>query len=338
MTKVTGKFPNTRFRRLRRTAFSRALTAESNLQASDLIYPVFITDQSTGRQPIPSMPDVFRLGADELLRVAEQALSLGVSALALFPVITADKKSLDAAESYHDEGLVQQRVRQLKAEFPELGIMTDVALDPYTIHGQDGLLDENSYVLNDATVTTLCRQALSHAAAGADIVGPSDMMDGRIGAIRNTLEEKGMIHTLILAYAAKYASAYFGPFRDAVGSAANLGSADKSTYQMNPANTNEALHEVRADLAEGADMVMVKPGLPYLDIVRRVATELEVPTLAYHVSGEYSMLKAAAAHGWLDYESCMLETLLCFKRAGACGILSYCALDAATALQERYRR
>lgn len=324
-----------RFRRLRRTDFSRRLVAENLLSTNDLIYPVFITDSAKEKTSIPSMPGIDRLGEHELLKLAEEATHLGIPALALFPVVGEEKKSLDAAEAYNSEGLVQRRVRQLKEAFPELGIITDVALDPYTTHGQDGLIDDSAYVLNDETVAVLKRQAESHAAAGADVIAPSDMMDGRIAAIREELESKGHIHTLILSYAAKYASAFYGPFRDAVGSAANLGSADKSTYQMDPANTDEALREVTTDLEEGADMVMVKPGMPYLDVVERVSRELGVPTFAYHVSGEYAMLKATAAQGWLDYDKCMYEALTCFKRAGASGILTYCAIDAAKMLKNR---
>lgn len=313
---------------MRRDVFSRRLMRETVLTADDLIYPVFV-HESDGRAPVASMPGVERLSIDELLRVAEAASELRIPALALFPVTAPEAKSLDAAAAWDEDGLAQRAVRALKSRFPELGVITDVALDPYTAHGQDGLLDDTGYVVNDATVNALVKQALSHAAAGADVVAPSDMMDGRIGAIRLALEEAGFVHTRILAYAAKYASAFYGPFRDAVGSAAALGKADKTTYQMDPANSDEALREVALDLDEGADMVMVKPGLPYLDIVRRVKDTFGVPTFAYQVSGEYAMLKAAAANGWLDERACALEALLAFKRAGADGVLSYFALDAA---------
>jgi len=326
-------FPDTRMRRMRRDDFSRRLMRETVLTASDLIYPVFVHEPA-GRAPVPSMPGVERLSIDELLRVAETASELRIPALALFPVTAPEAKSLDAAAAWDDEGLCQRAVRALKERFPQLGVITDVALDPYTAHGQDGLLDDGGYVMNDATVDALVRQALSHARAGADVVAPSDMMDGRIGAIRLALEEAGFVHTRILAYAAKYASAFYGPFRDAVGSAAALGQADKTTYQMDPANAEEALHEVELDLAEGADMVMVKPALPYLDIVRRVKDAFGVPTFAYQVSGEYAMLKAAAANGWLDERACALEALLSIRRAGADGVLTYHALDAARWLRD----
>jgi len=318
---------------MRRDAFSRRLMRETVLTADDLIYPVFVHEHE-GRAAVPSMPGIERLSIDALLEVAEQAVTLRVPAMALFPVTAPEAKSLDAAAAYDDDGLVQRAVRALKTRFPELGVITDVALDPYTAHGQDGLLDDSGYVLNDETVEVLVRQALSHARAGADVVAPSDMMDGRIGGIRAALETDGQIHTRILAYSAKYASAFYGPFRDAVGSAAALGKADKSTYQMDPANSDEALVEVAADLDEGADMVMVKPGLPYLDIVRRVKDAFGVPTFVYQVSGEYAMLKAAAANGWLDERACALETLASMKRAGADGILTYFALDAARWLKE----
>ena len=326
-------YPDTRMRRMRRDDFSRRLVRETVLTANDLIYPVFV-HETAGRAPVPSMPGVERLSIDELLRVAETASELRIPALALFPVTAPEAKSLDAAAAWDDEGLCQRAVRALKARFPQMGVITDVALDPYTAHGQDGLVDEGGYVMNDATVEALVQQALSHARAGADVVAPSDMMDGRIGAIRLALEEAGFIHTRILAYAAKYASAFYGPFRDAVGSASALGKADKTTYQMDPANSDEALREVALDLDEGADMVMVKPGLPYLDIVRRVKDSFGVPTFAYQVSGEYAMLKAAAANGWLDERACALEALLAFRRAGADGVLSYHALDAARWLRE----
>ncbi|WP_298577392.1 porphobilinogen synthase [uncultured Luteimonas sp.] len=326
-------YPDTRMRRMRRDDFSRRLMRETVLTASDLIYPVFV-HEADGRAPVPSMPGVERLSIDELLRVAETASELRIPALALFPVTAPEAKSLDAAAAWDDEGLCQRAVRALKARFPQLGVITDVALDPYTAHGQDGLVDADGYVMNDATVDALVQQALSHARAGADVVAPSDMMDGRIGAIRLALEEAGFIHTRILAYAAKYASAFYGPFRDAVGSASALGKADKSTYQMDPANSDEALREVALDLDEGADMVMVKPALPYLDIVRRVKESFGVPTFAYQVSGEYAMLKAAAANGWLDERACALEALLSIRRAGADGVLTYHALDAARWLRE----
>ena len=327
-------YPHTRMRRMRRDDFSRRLMRETVLTANDLIYPVFV-HEAAGRAPVGSMPGIERLSIDELLREAEQASTLQVPALALFPVTAPEAKSLDAAAAWDDEGLCQRAVRALKARFPQLGVITDVALDPYTTHGQDGLVDEGGYVMNDATVDALVQQALSHARAGADVVAPSDMMDGRIGAIRVALEDAGHIHTRILAYAAKYASAFYGPFRDAVGSASALGKADKKTYQMDPGNADEALREVELDLAEGADMVMVKPGMPYLDVVRRVKDAFGVPTYAYQVSGEYAMLKAAAANGWLDERACALEALLGFKRAGADGVLTYFALDAARWLRER---
>ena len=320
--------PYTRPRRMRRDDFSRRLMRENVLTTDDLIYPVFVHEPA-GRAPVPSMPGVERLSIDELLRVAEQASELRVPAIALFPVTAPAAKSLDAAAAWDDDGLCQRAVRALKQRFPELGVITDVALDPYTSHGQDGLLDEQGYVINDGTVEALVRQALSHARAGADVVAPSDMMDGRIGAIRGELESEGHVHTRILAYSAKYASAFYGPFRDAVGSATALGKADKKTYQMDPANSDEAINEVALDLDEGADMVMVKPGMPYLDIVHRVKETFGVPTYAYQVSGEYAMLKAAAGHGWLDERACALEALVAMKRAGADGVLTYYALDAA---------
>jgi len=326
-------YPDTRMRRMRRDDFSRRLMRETVLTANDLIYPVFV-HEADGRAPVPSMPGVERLSIDELLRVAETASELRIPALALFPVTAPEAKSLDASAAWDEDGLCQRAVRALKARFPELGVITDVALDPYTAHGQDGLVDADGYVMNDATVDALVRQALSHAQAGADVVAPSDMMDGRIGAIRLALEEAGHVHTRILAYAAKYASAFYGPFRDAVGSASALGKADKTTYQMDPANSDEALREVALDLDEGADMVMVKPGLPYLDIVRRVKDAFGVPTFAYQVSGEYAMLKAAALNGWLDERACALEALVAIRRAGADGVLSYHALDAARWLRE----
>ena len=320
--------PYTRPRRMRRDDYSRRLMRENVLTTDDLIYPVFVHEPA-GRAPVPSMPGVERLSIDELLRVAEQASELRVPAIALFPVTAPAAKSLDAAAAWDDDGLCQRAVRALKQRFPQLGVITDVALDPYTSHGQDGLLDEQGYVINDGTVEALVRQALSHARAGADVVAPSDMMDGRIGAIRGELESEGHVHTRILAYSAKYASAFYGPFRDAVGSATALGKADKKTYQMDPANSDEAINEVALDLDEGADMVMVKPGMPYLDIVRRVKDTFGVPTFVYQVSGEYAMLKAAAQNGWLDERACALEALVAMKRAGADGVLTYYALDAA---------
>lgn len=322
-------FSMTRMRRMRRDDFSRRLMRETVLTADDLILPVFVLDGEGRTESVASMPGVERQSIDLLLHTAEQALELGVPMLALFPVTPIERKSLDAAEAWNPEGLAQRAVRELKARFPELGVMTDVALDPFTTHGQDGLIDASGYVMNDETVEALVKQALSHAEAGADVVAPSDMMDGRIGLIREALESNGHIHTRIMAYSAKYASSFYGPFRDAVGSAGNLGKGDKSTYQMDPANSDEALHEVALDLQEGADMVMVKPGLPYLDIVRRIKDEFRVPTYAYQVSGEYAMLRAAALNGWLDWEKCMLESLVSIKRAGADGILTYGALEVA---------
>jgi porphobilinogen synthase len=327
-------YPYIRPRRMRRDDFSRRLMRESVLTADDLIYPVFVHEPA-GRAAVASMPGVERVSIDELLRVAEAASELRIPALALFPVTAPEAKSLDAAAAWDDDGLCQRAIRALKSRFPELGVITDVALDPYTSHGQDGLVDDSGYVVNDSTVEALVQQALSHARAGADVVAPSDMMDGRIGAIRAALEQDGFVHTRILAYAAKYASAFYGPFRDAVGSASALGKADKATYQMDPANSDEALREVALDLEEGADMVMVKPGMPYLDIVRRVKDEFGVPVFAYQVSGEYAMLKAAFANGWLDERKCALEALTGFKRAGADGVLTYFALDAARWVKER---
>ncbi len=329
---TTRQFPATRMRRMRRDDFSRRLMRESTLTAADLIWPVFVLDGEQRREAIPSMPGVERLSLDLLIEEAHEAHRLGIPALALFPVVDQGLKSELAEESYNANGLVQRSVRALKEAVPELGIMTDVALDPYTIHGQDGIIDDSGYVLNDRTVETLLKQALSHAEAGADVVAPSDMMDGRIGEIRQVLEQEHLHNVRIMAYSAKYASRYYGPFRDAVGSAANLGKADKRTYQMDPANSDEALHEVALDLAEGADMVMVKPGMPYLDVVRRIKDELKVPTYAYQVSGEYAMHMAAFDNGWLDADEVMLESLVCFKRAGADGILTYFAKRAATLL------
>jgi porphobilinogen synthase len=334
MTTLNRTFPAARPRRMRHDVFSRNLMRESTLTAHDFIYPVFITEGEGIKTPIASMPNQSRLSLDELLKVAQDAVALDIPALALFPVIDTDKKSLNGKEAYNPDGLVQRAIHLLKANFPALGIMTDVALDPYTSHGQDGVIDESGYVLNDETAEILVQQALSHARAGADIVAPSDMMDGRIGAIRAALEAENFIHTRIMSYAAKYASHFYGPFRDAVGSSGNLGKADKKTYQMDCANVNEALHEVALDLSEGADMVMVKPGMPYLDVVRAVKVEFKVPTFAYQVSGEYAMIQAAAQNGWLDLEACMLESLMGFKRAGADGILTYFALDAARALKK----
>ena len=326
---ILGRFPQRRPRRMRRDDFSRRLMREARLTVDDLILPVFVLDGEGRREPVASMPGVERLSLDALLPVAEECLRLGIPALALFPVVDPALKTADAREAYNPQGLIPRVVRALKARLPELGLITDVALDPYTSHGQDGLVDATGYVVNDETVAVLQKQALVHAEAGADVVAPSDMMDGRIGAIRGALEENGFIHTRILAYSAKYASSFYGPFRDAVGSAANLGAGNKYTYQMDCANSDEALWEVGLDLAEGADMVMVKPGLPYLDIVRRVKETFGAPTFAYQVSGEYAMLKAAAAQGWLDEKACVLESLLAFKRAGADGILTYFALQAA---------
>jgi len=332
-TSPVPPFPASRPRRLRRHAFSRALVCETRLAATDLIYPVFVLDGDQRAEDVASMPGVQRLSIDRLLPLAEQCLQLGVPVMALFPVIDPAKKTPDGREALNPEGLVPRAVRELKRRFPELGLMTDVALDPFTTHGQDGLIDDSGYILNDETVAVLVRQARVQAQAGVDIVAPSDMMDGRIGAIRSALESSGAIHTKIMAYSAKYASAFYGPFRDAVGSAGNLGKSDKKVYQMDPANSDEALREVALDIAEGADMVMVKPGLPYLDIVRRVKDEFRMPTFAYQVSGEYAMVKAAAANGWLDHDAVMMETLLAFKRAGADGVLTYFALDAARLLR-----
>lgn len=316
-------------RRLRQYSYSRKLIAQNQLSVNDLIYPIFIVEGENQRQAIVSMPDIERLSLDNLLIEAKELVELGILAIALFPVISVDKKDLDAKESYNDNGLIQTAVRALKKFVPNLSVITDVALDPYTSHGQDGVIDDKGYVLNDQTIDILIKQALSHAKAGADVIAPSDMMDGRIGAIRLALEENGFIHTQILAYSAKYASSYYGPFRDAIGSAGNLGKADKKTYQMDPANSDEALNEVALDLEQGADIVMVKPGLAYLDIVYRVKQTFGVPTFAYHVSGEYAMLKAAAQNNWIDEKAVALETLLSFKRAGADAILTYYAKEAA---------
>jgi len=335
MSLPPAPFPLSRPRRLRRDAFSRNLVREHHLTAHDLIYPVFLLDGANRCEPVASMPGVERLSLDRLLPVAEECVALGIPALALFPVIEPALKTPDGREALNPDGLVPRAVAALKGRFPALGLLTDVALDPYTSHGQDGLLDDSGYIVNDATVQVLVQQALCQAAAGVDIVAPSDMMDGRIGAIRQALEAQGHVHTRIMAYSAKYASAFYGPFRDAVGSAANLGRADKKVYQMDPGNSDESLREVALDLAEGADMVMVKPGMPYLDIVRRVKDEFRVPTFAYQVSGEYAMLKAAAQNGWLAHDAVMLESLLAFKRAGADGVLSYFAREAARLLQRQ---
>lgn len=329
-----AEFPSSRMRRLRRTAGLRNLVSESHLSTHDLIYPMFVLPGHRNRETIPSMPGIERLSVDLLLQEAEQLLALGVATIALFPVTPAEDKSLMAEHAYAEDGLAQTAVRQLKQRFPELTLITDVALDPFTVHGQDGILDEHGYVLNDETTEVLIKQALSHAHAGADIVAPSDMMDGRIGAIRNALESERYIHTAIMAYSAKYASHYYGPFRDAVGSAGNLKGADKKTYQMDPANTNEALREIALDIQEGADMVMVKPGMPYLDVVQRCKQTFAVPTFAYQVSGEYAMHKAAFANGWLAEEPVVMESLMAFKRAGADGILTYFAKQAAEYLQK----
>ena len=333
-------FPAGRPRRLRRDAFTRNLVRENTLTPHDLIYPVFVNEGSGLRVPSASMPGVERLSLDLLLPVAEECVKLGIPVMALFPVIDGALKTFDGVEATNPNGLVPRVVRELKKQFPGLGVMTDVALDPFTTHGQDGLPDmspgADGYIMNDETTTVLVKQALCQAEAGVDIVAPSDMMDGRIGAIRNALEANGHIHTRIMAYSAKYASAFYGPFRDAVGSAGNLGKADKKVYQMDPGNLDEALREVAMDIAEGADMVMVKPGMPYLDVVRRVKDEFKVPTFAYQVSGEYAMLKAAAQNGWLDHDAVMMESLLAFKRAGADGVLTYFAIDAARKLRHKY--
>ena len=326
-------YPTSRPRRLRRDAFTRALVREHRLAPEDLILPVFVLDGSGQSQDVPSMPGVQRHSIDRLFAVAEQCVALGVPVMALFPVIEPSLKTPDGREATNPGGLVPRALRELKKRFPDLGLLTDVALDPFTSHGQDGLLDDSGYIVNDTTVAVLAAQALVQAEAGVDIVAPSDMMDGRIGAIRGALEERGLVHTRIMAYSAKYASAFYGPFRDAVGSARNLGKSDKKVYQMDPGNSDEALREVALDLAEGADMVMVKPGMPYLDILRRVKDEFRVPTFAYQVSGEYAMLQAAAANGWLDRDAVMMESLLAFRRAGADGVLSYFALDAARLLR-----
>ena len=324
-----GQFPQKRMRRMRRDKFSRRLMRENHLHADDFIYPVFVLNGKNRKEKIPSMPGVIRQSADMLMQQAEKCLQLGIPALAIFPVIEPNLKSLTAAEALNPRGLVPQLITKLKKHFPELGIITDIALDPYTSHGQDGLVDADGYVMNDETVKILAQQALVHAQAGADIVAPSDMMDGRIAAIRDALDSKKYIHTRILAYSAKYASGFYGPFRDAVDSSTNLGEGSKSTYQMDPANSDEAIWEVGIDLEEGADMIMIKPGMPYLDVVRRVKDQFKAPTFVYQVSGEYAMLKSAAQNGWLDEKTCVLESLLAIKRAGADAILTYYAMDAA---------
>jgi porphobilinogen synthase len=331
---VLGKFPRRRQRRNRRDDFSRRLVREHRLSADDLIYPVFVIDGQNRSEAVPSMPGVERLTIDRLLRQAERCVELGVPAIALFPVVDGSLRTADAREAWNPEGLAARTIRALKRHCPGLGVITDIALDPYTSHGQDGLVDDAGYVMNDETIEVLVKQALSHAEAGVDVVAPSDMMDGRIGALRSALDERRFIHTRILAYAAKYASSFYGPFRDAVGSAAMLGKGDKYTYQIDPANGDEALWEVGLDLDEGADMIMVKPGLPYLDIVRRVKDAFGAPTMVYQVSGEYAMLKAAGGNGWIDERKCVMEALLSFKRAGADAILTYFALDAAAWLKE----
>ncbi|GKW04532.1 porphobilinogen synthase [Pectobacterium odoriferum] len=335
-TAFPGTFPGRRMRRIRRHDFSRRLVAENQLTVNDLIYPVFVMEGINHRQEVPSMPGVYRMTIDVLLKEAEEIAKLGVPVLSLFPVIEADKKSLYAEEAYNSEGLVPRAIRALKDAVPELGLLTDVALDPYTTHGQDGIIDADGYVINDVTKEILVRQALSHAEAGAEIIAPSDMMDGRIGAIRDTLEAQNLINTQIMAYSAKYASCYYGPFRDAVGSAGNLKGGNKKTYQMDPANSDEALQEIAQDLQEGADMVMVKPGMPYLDVVRRVKESFGVPTFAYQVSGEYAMHMAAIQNGWLQEQPVVMESLLCFKRAGADGVLTYFAKRVAQWLHDQH--
>ncbi|HIF9154944.1 TPA: porphobilinogen synthase [Photobacterium damselae] len=334
---IQGSFPARRMRRIRKHDFSRRLMAENQISVNDLIYPMFILEGENRRQSVDSMPGIERLSIDLMVEEVKYLADLGIPAIALFPVVSAEFKSLMAEEAYNTNGLVQQAVRAIKAAAPQMGVITDVALDPFTVHGQDGIIDEEGYVINDITTEILIKQALSHAEAGADVVAPSDMMDGRIGAIREALEEAGHIHTQIMAYSAKYASNYYGPFRDAVGSSGNLKGGDKKTYQMDPANSDEALHEVAMDLNEGADMVMVKPGMPYLDVVRRVKTELQVPTFAYQVSGEYAMHMAAIQNGWLKERETTMESLLCFKRAGADGVLTYFAKRVAEWLAEEGR-
>ncbi|GAL07746.1 porphobilinogen synthase [Photobacterium aphoticum] len=335
---IQGAFPARRMRRMRKHDFSRRLMAENQISVNDLIYPMFILEGENRRETVDSMPGIERLSVDLLLEEAAYLAKLGIPAIALFPVVSQDVKTVNAEEAYNPNGLVQRAVRALKAAVPELGVITDVALDPYTVHGQDGIIDEDGYVVNDITTDVLIKQALSHAEAGVDVVAPSDMMDGRIGAIREALEAAGHIHTQIMAYSAKYASNYYGPFRDAVGSASNLKGGDKKTYQMDPANSDEALHEVAMDINEGADMVMVKPGMPYLDVVCRVKTELQVPTFAYQVSGEYAMHMAAIQNGWLKERETIMESLLCFKRAGADGVLTYFAKVVAEWLAEDAKR
>lgn len=332
-----GHFSRVRMRRMRRDDFSRRLMRENTLSVDDLIFPVFVLEGQGRREEVTSMPGVERLSIDELMQDAKEIVRLGIPAIAIFPVTPPEAKSLDAAEAYNPGGLAQRAVRAIKEMYPELGVITDVALDPFTTHGQDGLIDDSGYVMNDETVAVLIKQALSHAEAGADVVAPSDMMDGRIGLIRDALEKAGFIHTRILAYSAKYASSFYGPFRDAVGSSVNLGKSDKKSYQMDPANSDEALWEVSLDLDEGADMVMIKPGMPYLDIVRRIKDEFGAPTYVYQVSGEYAMLKAAAQNGWLDEQAVVMESLLAFKRAGADGILTYFAKSAARWLKQSDR-
>jgi porphobilinogen synthase len=327
-------FPSTRLRRMRYDEFSRRLFRENSVTANDLIYPIFVLDRKDGTESVVSMPGVLRLSIDEVFKTAERALKLGIPAIALFPVIEKEKKSEQANEAYNPQGLIPRLIRELKKRFPGLGIITDIALDPYTTHGQDGVIDSQGNVLNDETVAILVKQALCHAEAGADIVAPSDMMDGRIGAIRDALEQNKFIKTKILAYSAKYASSFYGPFRDAVGSSAALGKGNKYNYQMDPANGDEALHEIALDLNEGADMIMIKPGMPYLDIVKKAKEQFKAPTFVYHVSGEYAMLKAAAQNGWLDEKACVMEVMMCFKRAGADGILTYYAEQVATWLQD----
>ncbi len=326
---MSAQYPNTRMRRMRADEFSRELQKEHRIHISDLIYPVFVMEGTAQRETVTSMPGVERLSIDELVKVAKQIQQLGIPSIAIFPVTPVEKKSTHAEEAFNPNGLAQRAISEVKNALPDLGVISDVALDPFTSHGQDGLLDEQGYVMNDETVEVLIKQSISHAQAGADIVAPSDMMDGRIGGIRTALESNNFRNTRILAYSAKYASSFYGPFRDAVGSATNLGSGNKYTYQMDPANTDEALHEVSLDIREGADMVMVKPGIPYLDIVRRVKDEFKMPTFVYQVSGEYSMLKAAAQNGWLNEQECVMESLLCIKRAGADAILTYFAKDVA---------
>jgi porphobilinogen synthase len=333
MTEFNGQYPLVRPRRLRESEFVRQLVQEHRLVVEDLIYPVFVTEGHNQSSAVPSMPGVERISIDKLVTLAGECVSLGIQALALFPVVESGLKSDDATEAFNPDGLVPRAVKALKQQYPELGVITDIALDPYTSHGQDGLIDDTGYILNDPTIEVLVKQVMSHVQAGADIVAPSDMMDGRVGAIRQALEKNGFVNTKILAYTAKYASSFYGPFRDAVGSASNLGKADKKNYQMDPANAQEALLEVAQDISEGADMVMVKPGMPYLDVVQLIKTNFEVPVFAYQVSGEYAMLKAAAQNGWLDEKACVMESLLGFKRAGCSAILTYFAKDVATWLK-----